>query len=244
MGAGNLKWDIVPSQHATTVVQNDLGNALQPGIVGSVRDNSAANGVGRWVYIVGNGYESVSHQATLFVFDAFDGSLMKAIPPGVGSATPASMHNGLGGITPVYDGNRNTLLCIGGDKLGNMWKFDSLHPIRMKASLPGQGMEFFLSGRRCTGHALSLLTGDDGIPPAVGAPQPITAAPRITPHGLSGVHVGFGTGNLFEPGDQISLQKQAIYVVWDKGRCRQFRRQACRASGWRTLLSPGRFSES
>jgi Tfp pilus tip-associated adhesin PilY1 len=50
-----------------------------------------------------------------------------------------------------------------------------------------------------------------------GAPQPITAPPRITPHGISGLHIGFGTGKLFEAGDQISTQVQSLYVVWDKG---------------------------
>ena len=52
---------------------------------------------------------------------------------------------------------------------------------------------------------------------ALNVPQPISAAPRITPHGISGLHIGFGTGKLFEPGDQISTQQQAVYVLWDKG---------------------------
>ena len=39
MGAGNLKWDIVPSDASNDpVVQSDLGNVLQPGIIGSVKD--------------------------------------------------------------------------------------------------------------------------------------------------------------------------------------------------------------
>ena len=97
-----VMWDIVPSEHADPVVVSDLGNVLQPGIIGSVKDNSCANGPGRWVYMVGNGYDSVSKKATLFVFDAFNGSLIKAIQTAVGSAgTP----NGLGGITPVFDGS-------------------------------------------------------------------------------------------------------------------------------------------
>ena len=70
MGAGSVLWDIVPSEHADATVVSDLGNVLQPGIIGSVKDLGAPNGNGRWVYIVGNGYDSVSHKATLFVFDA------------------------------------------------------------------------------------------------------------------------------------------------------------------------------
>ncbi len=45
----------------TPTVVSDLGNVLQPGIIGSVKDMSAPNGNGRWVYMVGNGYDSVSH---------------------------------------------------------------------------------------------------------------------------------------------------------------------------------------
>ncbi len=211
-GAGNVLWDIIPSEHADPVVVSDLGNVLQPGIMGSVKDSSAPNGQGRWVYMVGNGYDSVSKQATLFVFDAFNGSLIKAIQTGVGSAAPVSAQNGLGGITPVFDGNRNIIAVYGGDKLGNMWKFDfSSSTINdPDGGGPLKGWEIF---NKVAGLPAPLFTATD----ASSNPQPITAAPRITPHGISGLHVGFGTGKLFEPGDQISTQVQSVYVLWDKG---------------------------
>ena len=207
--AANVLWDIVPSEHASPAVVSDLGNILQPGIIGSVKDQSAPNGAGRWVYIVGNGYESVSKQATLFVFDAENGSLIKAIQTGVGSAaTP----NGLGGITPVFDGNRNIIAVYGGDKLGNMWKFDFNTPFinDPDGAGPQKGWEIF---NKVAGLPAPLFTATDSL----GAPQPISAPPRITPHPVSGLHIGFGTGKLFESGDQISTQVQAVYVVWDKG---------------------------
>ena len=213
MGAGSVLWDIVPSEHADATVVSDLGNVLQPGIIGSVKDVAAPNSNGRWVYMVGNGYESVSHQATLFVFDAFSGSLIKAIQTGVGSAAPASARNGLGGITPVYDAARNIIAVYGGDKLGNMWKFDfSCGNINdPDGAGPAKGWEIY---NKVAGLLPApLFTATDSL----GVPQPITAAPRITPHGISGVHVGFGTGKLFEPGDQISTQVQSVYVLWDKG---------------------------
>lgn len=210
--ASNVLWDIVPSEHADPVVVSDLGNVLQPGIVGSVKDSSAPNGQGRWVYMVGNGYDSVSKQATLFVFDAFTGSLIKAIQTGVGSAAPITAQNGLGGITPVFDGARNIVAVYGGDKLGNMWKFDfSSSTINdPDGAGPLKGWEIF---NKLGAVAAPLFKATD----ASSNPQPIAAAPRITPHGISGVHVGFGTGKLFEPGDQISTQVQAVYVLWDKG---------------------------
>ncbi len=219
MGAGSLKWDIVPSDASNDpVVQSDLGNVLQPGVIGSIKD-LALPSTGRWVYIVGNGYESVSQEATLFVFDAFNGSMLKALRTGVGPVSNPygpTGPNGLGGITPVYDGNRNIIAIYGGDKLGNLWKFDfsSGYLKDPDTTVPLKGAEIF---NRVAGSPAPLFTAHDGIPPAVGAPQPITAAPRITPHGLSGLHVGFGTGKLFESGDQISPQQQTVYVVWDKG---------------------------
>ena len=210
--AANVLWDIVPSEHTDPVVVSDLGNVLQPGIVGSVKDVSAANGKGRWVYMVGNGYDSVSKQATLFVFDVFNGSLIKALQTGVGAAAPATMQNGLGGITPVFDANRNIVAVYGGDKLGNMWKFDfSADNINdPDGAGPQKGWEIY---NKAGTLPAPLFTATD----ASGNPQPISAAPRITPHGISGVHVGFGTGKLFEPGDQISTQVQSVYVLWDKG---------------------------
>ena len=212
MGAGSVLWDIVPSEHADATVVSDLGNVLRPGLIGSVKDVGAPNGNGRWVYMVGNGYDSVSHQATLFVFDAFNGSLIKSIQTGVGSAAPASARNGLGGITPVYDGARNIIAVYGGDKQGNLWKFDfSGGNINdPDGAGPKTGWEIF---NKVLGSPAPLFTATD----ASNNPQPITAAPRITPHGISGLHVGFGTGKLFEPGDQIDTQMQAVYVVWDKG---------------------------
>ena len=210
--ASNVMWDIVPSEHANADVVSDLGNVLQPGIVGSVKDLSAPNGAGRWVYMVGNGYDSVSKQATLFVFDAFTGAVIKTLKTNVGSALPISDQNGLGGITPVFDGARNIVAVYGGDKLGNMWKFDfsSGYINDPDGGGPLNGWRIF---NKVSGVDAPLFTATD----ALNVPQPITAAPRITPHGISGLHIGFGTGKLFEAGDQISTQQQAVYVLWDKG---------------------------
>lgn len=207
--AANVLWDIMPSDHPDADVASDLGNVLQPGIIGSVKDNVLPNNRGRWVYMVGNGYESVSKQATLFVFDALTGTLLKALKTNVGSAaTP----NGLGGITPVFDGSRNIIAVYGGDKLGNMWKFDFTSGNINDPDGAGaqKGWEIF---NKAGTVPAPLFTATDGG----NVRQPITAAPRITPHGISGVHVGFGTGKLFEVGDQLNTQVQTVYVLWDKG---------------------------
>jgi type IV pilus assembly protein PilY1 len=100
----------------------------------------------------------------------------------------------------------------GGDKQGNMWKFDfsSGNINDPDGAGPQKGWEIY---NKVGVIPAPLFTATDSL----GNPQPISAAPRITPHGISGVHVGFGTGKLFEPGDQISTQVQSVYVLWDKG---------------------------
>jgi len=204
----NVLWDIVPAEHADADVRNHLGNVLHSGFIGSVKDSSAANGAGRWAYVVGNGYESVNQEATLMIFDAFSGALIKAIKTGVGGAlTP----NGLGAITPVFDGARNIVAVVAGDKLGNLWKFDlSSSTINDPDGVgPLKGWQIF---NQVAGAPVPLFTATD----AANVPQPISAAPRITPHPVGGLYVAFGSGKMFEPTDPADTQVQSIYVLWDK----------------------------
>jgi type IV pilus assembly protein PilY1 len=205
--AANIKWDIVPSEHPDSDVEDNLGNVLQAGVIGSVKDTSAPNGFGRWVYITGNGYNSVNQNAVLLVFDLMDGSLVKAIDTGVGS--PANP-NGLGAVTPVYDGARNIVAIFAGDLRGNLWKFDlSSGSINdPDGGGPLRGWEIFNENG---GKRPLFVATDDG-----GTRQPITAAPRISAHPLGGLYVSFGTGKMITPTDPGDTQVQSVYVLWDK----------------------------
>jgi type IV pilus assembly protein PilY1 len=208
LGVATIKWDVVPSEHPDAGVVGHLGNTLHAGVIGSVKDGTATNGRGRWVYITGNGYESEHRTAALLVFDVFTGALIKAIDTGRGSAAEP---NGIGGITPVYDGNRNIVLVYGGDRHGNLWKFDfSGAPSDPDGAGPlkGWGVHNIAAG---TAEPLFRATDDTGTG------QPIVAAPRITPHPLGGLYVGFGTGKLFEPTDPYDTQVQSIYLLRDLG---------------------------
>jgi type IV pilus assembly protein PilY1 len=206
----NVQWDIVPSEHANTDVQDHLGNVLYAGVIGSVKDTGAPNGAGRWVYIVGNGYESVRQEATLLVFDVFTGALIKAIKTGDGS--PGNP-NGIGAITPVYDGARNIIAVYGGDKRGNLWKFDlsSDTPNDPDGGGPLKGWGIF---NNIAGSDKPLFIATDSL----GVRQPIASAPRITTHPVGGLYVTFGTGKMFEAADPADTQVQAIYALWDKGK--------------------------
>ena len=50
-----------------------------------------------------------------------------------------------------------------------------------------------------------------------GVAQPISSAPRITPHPLGGLFVTFGTGKLFEVSDPTDMQVQSLYALRDVG---------------------------
>ena len=204
MDASSVLWDITAADHPSAVVRNSLGLALGAGVIGSVRFDGDGTGAtepnGAWAYIVGNGYESRNDTAALLVFNALDGSLIRAIDTGVGGA---GNRNGLGAVTPVYDGNRNIVALYAGDKLGNVWKFDlsSANPLNWK-----------IFNEQPPGMSSPLVTASES-----GMTRPVHQAPRVTPHPLGGVQVAFGTGKYFEVGDPGSSDDQGIFVLRDQG---------------------------
>ncbi|MCU0951385.1 MAG: PilC/PilY family type IV pilus protein [Burkholderiaceae bacterium] len=195
MGTGNVLWDVAGTDTATNI--EHLGHMLQPGVIGSGRD-------GNWYYFVGNGYESTNDKARLLAINLADGSILAFGPSGaddIGGADPfnanvASRPNGLGGVTPVYDGNRNIVAIYAGDRLGRVMKFD------LSAWAPNS---------RPTSTTI-LFTAENGA----GERQPITAAPRVMSHPLGGRMVVFGTGKLYEKDDTADNTVQSVYGVWER----------------------------
>jgi type IV pilus assembly protein PilY1 len=185
----NVKWDTTP---ADVQSESHLGHILTRGIVGRIKDNAGGT---KWVYMVGNGYESTSNRAALLVFEIDSGS-MTAIPVGP-SWTPGNdaLRNGMGGITVVYDTERNIKVVYGGDRQGNLWRFD------FSSGTP--------AGAKGFDNANSPLFTTNNA-------APITAAPRLVPHPLGGMLIIFGTGKLHDVGDSISDAAQGIYAIWEK----------------------------
>lgn len=204
MGASSVLWDIAATDHPSAVVRNALGLAIGAGVIGGVRFDVDGTGAtepnGAWAYIVGNGCESRNDTAALLVFNALDGSLIRAIDTGVGTA---GNRNGLGAVTPVYDGNRNIVAVYAGDKLGHLWKFDlsSANPSNWK-----------IFNEEPPGAPSPLFTATEG-----GMTRPIHQAPRLAPHPLGGLYVAFGTGKYFEVGDPANSDDQGIFVLRDQG---------------------------
>lgn len=148
--------------------------------------------------VFGNGYNSDSDRAFLFVVNIADGSLLAKIDTGAGDAgTP----NGLGPVlvSDFPDGDLIAGYAYAGDLLGNLWRFDISDPNPGKWS------------------ALGLFSAVDPS----GTAQPITVQPRIafSDERPGEIMVLFGTGSFFRVTDKDSAkpQVQTIYGISDAG---------------------------
>lgn len=147
---------------------------------------------GKWAAIYGNGYNSASGQAALYIFFA-DG-------PGAGTATwtantdfvkipvgTAGADNGMGVPTAIDVDNNGTIDVIyAGDLKGNVWKFDvsSSNPALWKVATTGAVPMY---------QATTTLTGSTTV-----VPQPITTAVQPIRHPSGGFQLVFGTGKSIE----------------------------------------------
>ena len=178
MGAGSVLWEYSDA--------TDLGYTYsQPQIA---RLNN-----GDWAAIFGNGYNSASDKAFLYVVRLSDGALLKKIA--AGSATS----NGLSTPT-LHDDNGDKIIdyVFAGDLQGNLWKFDLSAASAASWGLANSGSPLF-QARNASNQV-----------------QPITAKPSIGAHADGGVLVYFGTGQYLTSGDLTNTQVQSFYAIWDK----------------------------
>jgi type IV pilus assembly protein PilY1 len=150
---------------------------------------------GSWVAIFGNGYNSASQTAKLFVVDLQTGRLKYLVDTGVDAAgTP----NGLAAVEttdwPASDLKLST--AYAGDLRGNMWRFN------LATTTP---------------TFTHLFTATDSASPTV--VQPITARPSLAlnPNNPAKIVVLFGTGSYFRVGDDSAAppQVQTMYGLYD-----------------------------
>ena len=176
--SSNVKWEIGSS------FSNDLGYVMSTPEIGMLPS-------GDWVVIFGNGVDSASGKAALFIVNANTGALIKTIQAGTATG------NGLGGVGVVRDANNLIVQAYAGDLKGNVWKFDL-------AGKNSSDWKVDLGG-------LPLFTATQN-----GVPQPITAAPAYTLHPKKGLMVIVPTGKLVESADASSGTQQTIYGLWDQ----------------------------
>lgn len=181
--AARILWEITPTtvNNAASTAYASLGHTYA--VPSLARLNS-----GQTAVVVGNGYNNTgTGRAVLYLIDAANGALIRAIDTGSGStASP----NGLS--TPVaidadYDGKADW--AYAGDIDGNLWKFD------------------LTSTSASTWSATKVFTTS----PA----QAITGAPAVTAHPYGGFMVNFGTGRLFTTADTTDTTVFHVYGIWD-----------------------------
>ncbi len=197
-GVSKVLWEFDSS------IASDLGYTLQKPVLARMQN-------GRWAAIFGNGYNSATGTAKLFiVFLDPDLSVVDASNPGgwtLGEdylvlSTNSTTGNGMSGPAVLLDGRATARAIYAGDLQGNLWKFDvsDTDPDNWVVSYTDSGVNVPLFA---------------AVDPS-GNAQPITAPPRIGLHSRGGYMLYFGTGKYYEDGDQTNLQVQSFYGIWDK----------------------------
>jgi type IV pilus assembly protein PilY1 len=194
-GTPSLLWEYTPRASAAAAADPDLGFML--GRPAPVLLNNGKLGL-----MVGNGYNSVSGKAVVYIFMLnTDGSLfgVKKLDSGVAG------DNGMAGPAATdFDANGRADFVFAGDLKGNLWKFDirDTDPDNWKLAYPSNQPMFKATD-------------------ANGNPQPITAP--ITPvyNNISGgvgaekFFLFFGTGSYFQSGDASTTSTQSWYGIFD-----------------------------
>lgn len=211
--ASDRLWEINDSNTALPAsVRNNIGHVLGRPVIVPVKTGSGAGPV-RWRAIFGNGYNSASGKAVLFLVDIGTGApnitMIEAVESGPG-VPPGS--NGLGNIVvtdrfapnpfdsnnltaPYRDGFADTVYAA--DQKGAIWKFD------LRSATPAnQATPLFTTLRYTSG-------------PESGFRQPILGGLTAAAGPGGGVLVYFGTGSFSFEGDPVDDTLQSIYAVLD-----------------------------
>lgn len=150
---------------------------------------------GDWVAVFGNGYDSASGKASLFLVNLSTGAKIRELTAGTQG------NNGLGGVRLVRNSKAQIVGAYAGDLLGNVWRFD----------LSAASSASWLDGQL-------LFTAKST---AASATQTITATPGVVTRtdGRDGYIVVVGTGRLLTDTDadaSNSTYINSVYGLWDK----------------------------
>lgn len=182
-GTGKILWEFSEAQNA------DMGHVANYPHIAKMRD-------GTWVAMFGNGHNSSTGRAKLFLLDLQTGAIVWEQAVGTASAG-----NGLSQPNFLLNAQREVVAIWAGDLRGNMWKFDVNSASRADWQVAYGGQPLFTTQAR----------------------QPITVMPELArfPNSNQAVVI-FGTGKLFDIEDNSTdtnvnenLSRQAIYGIWD-----------------------------
>jgi type IV pilus assembly protein PilY1 len=187
--AANVMWEYT---HA------NLGLALGKPVIAKL--NNGHSGL-----IVGNGYNSASERALLFIIDIDTGELIRALDTQAGSSDAS---NGLASPRGWdTDGNGTVDIVYAGDLLGNLWKFD------LSSAAPADWASAYASG----GTPVPMFTATD----SAGTRQPITGMiglgvnPRKGDPNFGKRYVFFGSGRYITASDVGNSAAQSWYGLID-----------------------------
>ena len=170
-----------------------------------------SSGVGKWVAILGNGYDSQQGKAILYILEAETGKVVRSILADDGITDTL---NGLS--TPLavdIDRDLDVDFVYAGDLHGNLWKFDLRSTDPLEWSVAYQGKPFFVA---CAADGTTCPHEDR---------RPITAKPSV---GASryydqegqGYMLYVGSGQYFRETDKVIVDPDnpkiySFYGLWD-----------------------------
>lgn len=198
-------------------IRNNIGHVLGRPVVVPVKTGSATGPV-TWRAIFGNGYNSQTGNAVLFMVDIGTGAPQVRMLEARESGAPAAGTNGLGNIVVVdrwgaagdntltartRDGFADTVYAA--DQKGAIWKFDlrDTVPVNTLPAAANQTVPVFTTQTYTTG-------------PETGTRQPIIGGLTAAQGPGGGVLVYFGTGSFSFEGDPTDSSRQSLYAVLDQ----------------------------
>ncbi|MCU6435650.1 hypothetical protein LPB67_17880 [Undibacterium sp. Jales W-56] len=215
LGTGSVMWE----KTAADIGLADLGKVMGKMVIGRLPSGDS-------VIMLGNGYDSATGKAALFLIKMADGSVLKEFDLGGTVAAP----NALSAPAPLFNRNHELIGAYAGDVNGNLWKFGFVDPPpASQTTLSYQNpVTLFITNKDAT-NTKNI--------------QPIAQKPHIQVHPKGGYLVSFGTGKFVENADKTSTDIQSIYGIWDKpgagaaGHANLVQQTLTAATGGRTLTT-------
>ena len=167
-------------------------------ILGSIVFANLANDIK--AIVVGNGYESASGNAALYVINIETGDVIKKITVN----SEASGTNGLSTPVIFHDAESQQIHAYAGDLHGNVWKFD----------LSGSSES---SWDLYPSAPLFVATDGAGKRQSITAPLTVAVNQSFESPNTGKRFVWFGTGSYFKEGDQSNRDVQTWYGIIDDG---------------------------
>ncbi|MBI5782940.1 MAG: hypothetical protein HZA69_04290 [Gammaproteobacteria bacterium] len=182
----------------------DMGYVYGQPTIAKVRNDSSSPTKNSWVAIFGNGYNSASEKAVLYIVNIKDGGAIKGSDvkkitldsgPSNGLSTPAVVDE---------DGDYVADTVYAGDLQGNLWKIDISNKNPDIWDPPAAQSPLF---KAVDGTTTSTVI------------QPIMARPEVGPHPTGdGRMVYFGTGRYVDSSDSSPRTNpvNTFYGIWDR----------------------------